>query len=78
MSKNLNAQKTLIVLGLLWNVFVVSPIWFVLFFVTLNALGDNIPVWGWLLYWIYVPSNILGVVLYTIARLVFEDHKKDL
>lgn len=46
----------------IWSLFVTGPIWLVLMFVVLNALGDAIPTWGWVLYWIYVPATILGIL----------------
>lgn len=53
-----------------WSVFVTTPIWLILFFVVLNALGDDIPVWGWVLYWVYVPTRILGVISHAIGKLL--------
>lgn len=55
-----------------WSLFVTAPIWLILMFVILNALGDAIPTWGWILYWIYVPANILGILTGMVGRYLIE------
>lgn len=63
MSKNeMNGEQLTGCLLSIWSLFVTGPIWLVLMFVILKALGDAIPTWGWVLYWIYVPATVLGIL----------------
>lgn len=51
-----------------WSLLVTGPIWLVLFFVVLNALGDAIPTWAWVLYWIYVPAVVFGIISSAVGK----------
>lgn len=51
-----------------WSLLVTGPILLILLFVVLNALGDSIPVWSWVLYWIYVPALVLGILTSAVGK----------
>jgi hypothetical protein len=55
-----------------WSLFVTAPMWLVLLFSILRALGDSLPVWAWVLYWVYVPATVLGIILTGIAKSLLE------
>lgn len=63
-----NAETAVGCVLMMWTMFVTTPMWLVLLFLILSALGDNIPVWGWVLYWTYIPSMILGLALAAITK----------
>lgn len=52
----------------IWSLLITGPIWLVLLFVILNALGDAIPTWGWVLYWVYVPAVVAGIATSAIGK----------
>jgi len=54
----------------MWNLLITTPIWLILLFMVLNA--NEMPVWTWVLYWVYVPCQVLGVILVGIARAITE------
>lgn len=54
----------------IWHIGVVTPMWLVLLFAILHSLGDNVPVYAWVLYWAYVPATILGVCLASVVTLL--------
>ena len=69
MSKDeLSGEQLIGCLLSIWGLFVTGPIWLILVFVMLNALGDAIPTWGWVLYWVYVPASVLSILTAGIGR----------
>ena len=52
----------------LWSLLITGPIWLILLFAILQALGDSVPVWAWVLYWVYVPACVLGIASSHVAK----------
>lgn len=59
----------------MWSLLVTTPMWLVLLFVILQAGGDAIPYWAWLLYFCYVPTYFLGVIFNELAKALFRSAK---
>lgn len=53
-----------------WTLFVTTPMWLMLLFAILSALGESTPTYAWALYWCYAPANVLGVVLLGVTRVM--------
>jgi len=52
----------------IWSICVITPMWLMLMFSMLNALGDKATTWMWVLYWVYSPACVLGVIFVATAR----------
>jgi len=70
--KELSGTETVGCLMSIWQLLITGPIWLILLFQVLTALGDAIPSWSWVLYWIYVPACVLGVISGAFGKLLME------
>ncbi len=44
-----------------WSLFLTTPMWLVLLFALMQA--NDMPTWSWVLYWVYCPVAMIGVIL---------------
>jgi hypothetical protein len=49
-----------------WSFCVTSPIWLVLLFALMQA--NDMPTWAWVLYWVYVPCQMVAILSRAVAR----------
>lgn len=61
-------EKTLGCAFAFWSLFVVTPMWLFLLFGLM--LANEMPVWSWVLFWCYVPANIIGVILHHLYKFI--------
>lgn len=52
----------------IWHLIVTGPMWLILLFAIMSA--NDMPTWAWVLYWVYVPSSIIGIILAGAMRLL--------
>jgi len=57
----------------LWGLLVTGPMWLFLLFGILEGLGDAAPQWAWTLYFLYVPSYMVGIIISIIAKNILRD-----
>ncbi len=50
----------------MWSLCVTSPMYLVLMFAILQM--NSTPTWAWVLYWVYVPSVLIGSLLAGLFR----------
>lgn len=53
-----------------WTALVTTPMWLALLFGILSSVSA--PVWMWCLYWVYVPSVIVGIVGAAAVKVITE------
>jgi len=53
-----------------WQLFIILPMWLFLLFTILNACGDKIPEYAWMLFWAYIPCCFISGILQSIYRVV--------
>jgi hypothetical protein len=51
-----------------WNLLVNLPMWLILLFGILQTI--DAPTWTWILYFIYLPCNVLGKVLNELFKMM--------
>lgn len=54
----------------MWSILVTTPMWLALLFAVLNA--TNPPVWAWVLYWCYLPAQVLQVIAVSVFKVMNE------
>ena len=52
----------------MWSVSVTGPLWLAMLFGILQCLGDSVPTWLWVCYWVYLPSYVFGLMLAVVFR----------
>lgn len=55
-------------LAAMWAACVTGPMWLAILFGVLRCLGDDVPTWLWVCYWVYLPSYVFGILLATLFR----------
>ena len=65
-------KQVMSMLSLVWQLLVIAPIWFMLQYMILDALGDAISWKAWALFFVYIPVTGLGVLLFTATRIILD------
>ena len=74
-NKKPNPEQALSMISLAWQLFVLAPIWLVLQYMILDALGDTVSGKVWGLYWVYAPACVVGVIVHGVTRTVLAGKK---
>lgn len=55
---------------IIWTFCITCPMWLVLLFALMSA--NDMPTWSWVLYWVYVPCQVIGVTFASLVKLLNE------
>jgi anaerobic C4-dicarboxylate transporter len=65
-------EQAMSILSLGWQLLVITPIWFAMQYMILDALGDAVSWKTWALFFVYVPATVLGIILFSVTRIILD------
>ena len=73
-TEDLETDEVVGCMGAVWYIIVILPMWMILLFTILASI--NVPAYAWILFWMYLPAQVIGTVFVQVAKTMAVRRKK--